>query len=941
MALKITEQIMNGLEIALDMIWVALHGEENLTVEQIEKEVDLLYPIFVSKKFFDNTRTEQEIKQILVRNTEERMSTWITGDAVVLDNNEDTHNVWLESRKGSIEWNFWNRYVDYLKLMKRWNNDSIEGLDKVSDLVLGRLEDPTSSGPWDRRGMIVGDVQSGKTANYIGLINKAIDSGYKLIIVLAGMHNSLRSQTQMRVNEGVLGFDAPPDAIFNRAKPKKKTGVGNLPNFKEHGAATLTSSEENGDFSIRIANQVMVYPGQLILVLVVKKNASVLKNLKDWVATPWAKETVKGKYIENVPLLVIDDEADNASINTLDIYDKNGNVDPDCDITKINALIRQILDMFEKKAYVGYTATPFANIFIDPSSESERFGEDLFPRSFIISLPVPSDYIGPDKIFGLGENTELGIEQNTELPLVKTISDYKTSIPDNHKKDLVIKELPKSLKKAIRFFILSTAARAARGEEHAHNSMLVHVTRFVDVQNKLRDLIYTELREIQQRIHHGEGKYPEKIMDELRDIWENQFMGVTETLQRKDIDSRIRSLKWEEIQQYIDPAAMKIQIIVANGSSKDVLEYRNYEKEGLCAIIIGGDKLSRGLTLEGLTISYYLRASRMYDTLMQMGRWFGYRPGYLDLCRIFTSSDLKGWYSHIAIATKELRQEIIYMSDRGMTPMQYGLRVRTHPDQLIVTSLNKMRAGWEVKISYSGTISESVVFHNKSKLIEENNSTCNLFVNSLKNPIKSEGNKKYYRWNDISGEEIVDLFGKLHTHEDSFKADSVLIRRYISGCLKKKELKKWTVILLSGGDGDLWKVGNFSVNCMRRTQLNSGELNANKITIKRLVSPLDEWLDMDPDTQKEILRKTREEYIGKKSKMPNPNAKEPAGPVIRQMRQKENGLLLLYPLEIEGDGNLKSVTQTIGFAVSFPVSNTAEEVTYIGNKVYFDTEIRQ
>ena len=927
---------MNGLETALDMIWAALHGEENLTVEQIEQEVDLLYPIFVSKKFFDNTRTEQEIKQILVRNTEERMSTWITGDPVALDNNEDLHNVWLESRKGSIEWNFWNRYVDYLKLMKRWNNDSIEGLDKVSDLVLGRLEDPTSPGHWDRRGMIVGEVQSGKTANYVGLINKAIDSGYKLVIVLAGMHNSLRSQTQMRVNEGVLGFDAPPDAIFNRAKTKKKTGVGNLPNFKEHGAATLTSSEENGDFSIRIANQVMVYPGQLILVLVVKKNASVLKNLKDWVATPWAKETVKGKYIENVPLLVIDDEADNASINTLDIYDKNGNVDPDCDITKINALIRQILDMFEKKAYVGYTATPFANIFIDPSSESERFGEDLFPRSFIISLPVSSEYIGPDKIFGLGENTEQGTEQNTELPLVKTISDYKTSIPDNHKKDLVIKELPKSLKTAIRFFILSTAARAARGEEHAHNSMLVHVTRFVDVQNNLHALIYKELRGIQQRIHRGEGEYPEKIMDELRDIWENQFMGVTEKLQRKDIDSRIRSLKWEEIQRYIDPAAMKIQIIVANGSSKDVLEYRNYEKEGLCAIIIGGDKLSRGLTLEGLTISYYLRASRMYDTLMQMGRWFGYRPGYLDLCRIFTSAELKGWYSHIAVATKELRQEIVCMSDRGMTPLQYGLRVRTHPNQLIITSLNKMRAGWKVKISYSETISESVVFYNQPKLIEAYNLTFANFVNSLTKPIKSEGTKKYFRWNEIHGEEISDLFGKLHTHEDSFKANSVLIQQYISSALKHNELKNWTVILLSGGDGMQWNVGNFSVNCMKRTQLNSGEQNTDKITIKRLVSPLDEWLDMDPSTQKEILRKTREEYIGKKSKKPNSDAKSPAGPVIRQERPKENGLLLLYPLEIGEDDNPESVTRTIGFAVSFPKSETAGEVTYIGNKVYQD-----
>ena len=470
--------------------------------------------------------------------------------------------------------------------------------------------------------------------------------------------------------------------------------------------------------------------------------------------------------------------------------------------------------------------------------------------------------------------------------------------------------------------------------------MLVHITRYINVQNQIYELIYKELHEIQQRLRHGEGNYPEKITDVFRQLWENEFVPVTETLQRKKIDSRIRSLKWEDVQRYIIPAAMKIQIIVANGSSRDVLEYRNHEKEGLCAIIIGGDRLSRGLTLEGLTVSYYLRASRMYDTLMQMGRWFGYRPGYLDLCRIFTSSELKEWYSHIAVATKELRQELVYMSDRGMTPMQYGLRVRTHPDNLIITSLNKMRSGQDVRISYSGTISESVVYQKDKKLIDDNNKTYNLFINSLKEPMVSEGNKKYFRWDNIPGDEISDLFGKIHTHEDSLKADSALIQRYISTRVKNNELITWTVILLSGGEGEPWRVGNFLVDCMERTQLNTGDISSNKITIRRLVSPIDEWLDMDPLVQKEILRKTREEYTGKKGKKINSNRKVPAGPVIREMRPKERGLLLLYPLELIENENPRTVTKTIGFAVSFPFSATASEVSYRVNKVYWDTEIR-
>ncbi len=931
---------MKGLEQALKIVWAALQEEEILTVEKIRNEVELLYPIAL-KRYFDNTRSDDEIKQAIIRHTEERMATWITGEAIAIDNKDDIHNAWLENRRGEIDWSFWDRYVEYLISLKRWNKESVNGLDRDTDKILSRLEDPNSMGPWDRRGMIVGEVQSGKTANYIGLINKAIDSGYKLIIVLAGMHNSLRSQTQMRVNEGVLGFDAPPDAVTNRTK-SKKTGVGFLPGFKEHNAATLTSSDENGDFSLKIAQQVMVYPGQLNLVLVVKKNVSVLKNLKGWLETPWAKITEKGKYIEHVPLLIIDDEADNASINTINIYDKNGDIDPEYDVTKINGLIRQILMMFGKKAYVGYTATPFANIYIDPESDSEQFGEDLFPRSFIISLPVPSDYIGPEKIFGLENTLDSGIEQNKGLPLVNQIIDHKTIIPDNHKKGLLVKELPESLKKAIRFFILSTAARSARGDETVHNSMLVHVTRYIDVQQQISVLIDKEIREIRQRLRFGEGNFPEKIDTEFRLIWEKEYLPISEKIAKKFDDINIPIMKWEKIQPYIIPSAMKIQVITANGSSKDVLEYRNNENGGLCAIIIGGDKLSRGLTLEGLTISYYLRATRMYDTLMQMGRWFGYRPGYLDLCRIFTTSELEQWYSFIALASRELREELIYMSDRGMTPKQYGLRIRTHPDNLIITSLNKMRSGKEVKISYSGTISESVVYHKDLKLIEDNNKNFGIFVNSLKKPQKREGSKRFYLWNNVPVDSITELFGKIHTHEDSIKADSALIQRYIKSRESENELLSWTVILLSGGDGDSVNVGSFPVDCMKRTTLTQDDPNLDKFTIRRLVSPRDEWLDFDLVTQQEIMRKTRDEYKGKKKKKETNTPKTPAGPVIREMRQKENGLLLLYPLDLRSDdkGVEKKLIKTIGFAVSFPFSQNTGDVSYRVNKVYWDSEIR-
>ncbi len=638
---------------------------------------------------------------------------------------------------------------------------------------------------------------------------------------------------------------------------------------------------------------------------------------------------------------MIDDEADNASINTKDIYDENGNIDPEYDVTKINGLIRQILNMFEKSAYVGYTATPFANIFIDPDSETEKHGEDLFPKSFIISIPSPSNYIGAETIFGLYDDVDRGTTEVEGLPLIKRISDYEQFIPDKHKKDFKVNDLPPSLKKAIKFFILSTAARSFRGKENAHNSMLIHVTRYIDVQNKISGLVLKELKAIQQRLRHGEGDFPEKIMDEFKGIWDTDYKDVTKVIIQKTDDPVINPIPWEALQPYILPSAMKINVITANGSSNDILEYRRHEDEGLCAIVIGGDKLSRGLTLEGLTISYYLRASKMYDTLLQMGRWFGYRPGYLDLCRIFTSPELVDFYVHIARASRELKEELVYMSDRGLTPMDYGLRVRKHPDGLIITSLNKMRSGKDARISYSGTISESIVYHKDCNIIRENNSNYHSFIESLGKGIFPEGKKQYYSWSNISGEVVADLFREIKTHPDSLKADSSLIERYIRSRIKENELINWTVILLTGGDGREWNnIGGLCVKCMARRRLNRGDPTTDKITIKRLVSNPDEMLDLDKETREDIEQKARNKEQNTENKTGRKTERKTVsvGPFIRERRDKKNGLLLLYPLDLQEEGDIH-LMKTIGFGVSFPISDSKIAIDYRVNKVYYDTEL--
>ena len=280
------------------------------------------------------------------------------------------------------------------------------------------------------------------------------------------------------------------------------------------------------------------------------------------------------------------------------------------------------------------------------------------------------------------------------------VRDHQDSIPNVHKSHLAVEGLPDSLKRAMKAFILTCAIRAARGEEGHHNSMLIHVTRFVNVQNQVAELVMFELRDLQNRIRYGDGDSPNSIIDELLSMWLEDFVPSSQGVRDlyPDLVLGCHEVSWKSVRSRLVESSQKIQVKVINGAAKDALDYWDHP-EGLSAIAIGGDKLSRGLTLEGLSVSYYLRASRMYDTLLQMGRWFGYRPGYVDLCRLYTTDELRDFYCHITMATEELRQEFDLMATRGMTPSDFGLRVRSHPAGLVITATNKMRNGTPMSVS--------------------------------------------------------------------------------------------------------------------------------------------------------------------------------------------------------------------------------------------------
>ncbi|MBD2465606.1 Z1 domain-containing protein [Oscillatoria sp. FACHB-1407] len=913
---------MNDYDMARQLVQVFLKAEQKIpTREIIQERVKAVLSMLTSQQ----GRAVEIDEEKLIREIQTLVNIQM-GIGTILDS-EKGHVPWLSDRNSEINWDFWNRYVRYLEEEKGWAPATITGLDRLTNDVLERLEDPQRPGAWDRRGMVVGQVQSGKTANYTGLVCKAVDAGYKVIIVLAGLTDSLRSQTQIRLDEGFLGFDSRVYRAFDEKK-NSFVGAGTIAIGKPLIAHSATSSDQKGDFNRKVANQFGVLPGgQDPLVLVVKKNKSVLNNLFNW-----ALSSVRGivdeesgrRIVRGVPLLVIDDEADNGSIDTNPlVFDDDDNIIEDHDPTKINALIRKLLYSFEQSAYVAYTATPFANIFIHEEARTNQCGDDLFPRSFIINLPTPSNYVGPARVFGLEADAQSGLEASEGLPIVRLVKDHEKWMPTAHKKEHVPGEIPESLYKAIKSFILSCAVRIARGQEKAHNSMLVHVTLLTSVQERVAVQVQDVLTSIQRRLRYGDGNAPKQLRDEFRQLWESDFLPTSESMMH---EYAIQTVCWEEADLLLNQAASKIQIKKINGTAKDVLDYSEH-KNGLSVIAIGGNKLSRGLTLEDLTVSYYLRPTRMYDSLMQMGRWFGYRPGYLDLCRLYTTDELVQWYKHITVASEELRQELDYMAAEDATPEDFGLKVRTHPQGLMITAANKMRSGTTMQLSYTRSLSETTIFYKNDEINEQNFKATDELLKTLG---KYEEKSKNYLWREVSADKVIDFLSAYQSHHDCRPANTTLLVQYIKAQLPRKELVSWTVVLISNEqakkDRNTYVIGGHEVGLTERKDSSSESPHEYRMSKSHLLSPTDEWLDLSAETQEEILELTQQKR--EKAGKPPMKSKTPDGKIIREKRDKRNGLLLLYPLDSKKIKSITSPVPIVGFVMSFPKSTSDIPIEY-------------
>ncbi len=812
---------------------------------------------------------------------------------------------WLDGARSDIDFYYWDRYRR-LMAEKGLSSQVLGGLSNVTDRILGLLENPQKPGAWDRRGMVMGHVQSGKTANYIGVVTKAADAGYRVIIIIAGLQNKLRDQTQRRVDEGFIGFSSTAGA---RRQPLRQTvmGVGRFDSRHRPNAFTTSHRDFNKGIaeSLNVPLQNLSQPA----VFVIKKNTSTLRNLIDWLKTHNAQ---LGTATIREPMLLIDDEADNASINIKHRMDE---------ISRINGQIRELLDLFERSNYVGYTATPFANIFIDPDSEDQMVGHDLFPRDFIVSLDPPTNYFGASKVFRDSANT-----------ILRDVDDHEDLLPTSHAIDHVITGLPESLEEAIRTFVLARAIRLARGQNRSHNSMLVNVSRFVAVQQQVRNEIQAFIERISSSARiNGARPVKEALADpelaELHLVFQQHYDG--------DCDE-----SWSRVQALLHESVSAVGVVAINSRSPGSLDYSEHETSGLNVIAVGGLSLSRGLTLEGLTVSYFLRRSMMYDTLFQMGRWFGYRDGYDDICRIWMPEEAQGWYDHIAESIDELRDELARMQSANATPRDFGLKVRNHPDTLVVTARNKMGSGQThtVLIGLANRFVETAILHRDDAILDANLRAAVRLADDMRAaglaPEEGESLNVGRLVREVPAKVVDGFLGAFRNHPGSPTTESEPVRRYI-GMRAEGELSSWDV-LFAGVQRQTEKslvdhrLG-IPLVCQRRAAGKRSDRSVLMVTNRQRVSSRGVTKVGLSEAQ---IQDAENEYDEGK---PSPPGGITNYPDRIYTRIRTRPLLVIHLLAIGEEGDdLSKTTPVAAWSISFPETRLAERtVEYVVNTTWY------
>ncbi|MEU1617804.1 Z1 domain-containing protein [Streptomyces sp. NPDC005722] len=707
----------------------------------------------------------------------------------------------------------WPAIVDLLRKDGWSEQPAIGSLDDSSTRVVSLLNHPKER-VFSTRGLVVGYVQSGKTTNFTSVMAKAADRGYKLFIVLAGIHNGLRRQTQARLVQQLV---EPNPAMWSQL-----TGLDKDFTPQENPASYFGKSNKTH------------------VLCVVKKNATVLRKLAAWLEKA-------SDYLEDCPALIIDDEADQATVAT----------------KSINPLILRIMGSLPRSAYVGYTASPFANLLIDPGAE------DLYPRDFVVNLPKPHGHFGTEVLFGRyaldGDDPEQ-IDDGHDMIRSVPDDDVSSVRPETRAEvEGFEPSITDTLRKAIEYFWLVTAARRVRGTGNPHSTMLIHTSVNTAVHNSFKE----PLEHLRDRA--ARALDDSRFLLRLSELWEAETGRVpAEAFGETKVG-------FEELLAQLPGVLESCRVIMDNSNSEDRLDYENGP---VVAIAVGGNTLSRGLTLEGLSVSYFVRAVSAYDTLLQMGRWFGFRNGYADLPRIWMTDELAEWFRHLATVETEMRRDIdIYMTE-DETPLTFAVRLRTHP-ALRVTAAAKMRDAVTAASSYGGKRVQTHYFHTNADWLRRNIDAARVLVGaSSANAVRVDARPEEgrYIFRDVPYDVVTGFLSDYAFHEKSPENDAELITDYIRKRVTTAgSLRRWNVAVVGNPQGEGFSFGSgVTVGRNVRARLAVTGPTLDFADIKTLMSRRDAAVDLNGNIEKLTEQGIMDE---------------------RRVQLPDTGLLVLYPID--------------------------------------------
>lgn len=879
------------VELVITTIRTKSKAEEAVDEKQIDdliRRVSLVLSYELSDEEFEAVRKELHHRQTIVMEP---------GIAISSDPNFKN---WYNPIDIDHSYSYWERYKKYLSFDLLLPEKVIQSIDISTTDIVNLLGEPVENGIFARKGLVIGDVQSGKTANYISVINKAADAGYKVIVLLTGTIEKLRQQTQARIDEGFIGIDT---SDLERERRNNPIGVGLINGGIS--VSSFTSIIKDFNKSVLTNSNVPLDSLSIPLILVVKKNKAVLDSIYK-LFNGEKKDQTYNKI--NQSLLFIDDEADNASINTNS---------QDNDPTAINKSIRRILGLFMRSSYVGYTATPYANVFIEPNTKEDMENEDLFPKDYIYVLQPPSNYIGAREIYS---------EDGQYKTMYRVIDDFEEFLPLKHKKDYELPlDLPLTLKKAILSFFIANAIRDLRGDLNTHRSMLINVSRFICIQNDLKDLVNDYFLLARDKIQHyllnsDYSKYP--LLKLLEDVYNEEFKNVGSFEETKDIN-------WQSIRAQLFNSIKNIRVESINGgNASKLLDYKGYHN-GLRLIAIGGLSLSRGLTLEGLCISYFYRNSVMYDTLMQMGRWFGYRRNYEDLCQVWMSEESYSWYQHISEATDELRDEINRIYYSNLTPLDVGIKVRSSEGALIVTARNKMRSAGDyiADLSLNGDYIEAPHFSKSSQIINRNIEAVKNLINTLQvngytvadqNEL-SLAHKSAKQILDVKKEIIVEFLKQVETHHRNIKFIAPKLAELIENS-SEELLDTWDIAFAQGKSRNEFNVLGKTINWVERSTENitSSIITLRKHRIGSLRMARCGLTETQYTQIEEWIRKRNKKYYEKRI----PDKEYFKTDINRKP------LLVIYLIDVKSSENITRSQPLVGLGIGIPNLKVPRELSY-------------